>query len=272
MGDHVDDVIIMVVPDGRQYRQGELGHVDRQVIIVETNQVHRAAATPQDEHGIESIFFSRHSIERRDDARRSGVALHQRREEPQIETEAVFIAGELALEIAPTRRRLTGDDGQAPGQQRELELGVHAEHPFCLQPGDGPLAGQFQIAHREGRVDVVDHQRQPVEHRVADLHPDQHPHAHLQRTPRLRLEIRADHPPGRGPCDGGSLGQQRIGIRVLFHQREVAVPRWMLLQFADLGLQPDRLEEGLFEPLFHLLLQGKQTRRIVRFHVHKYKK
>ena len=157
MGHHVHHVVVMVVPDGREHRQRELRHIDRQVVVVEADQVHGTAAATQQQHHVEISCARRDVVERRDDARRSRVALHQGGEQPHLEAEAILVFRQMPLEVAPARRRLAGNHGQPPRQRRKRKLAVHLEHPLLLQPGDGALAGQLEFAHGERGVDVVDH-------------------------------------------------------------------------------------------------------------------
>ena len=174
----------------------------------------------------------------------------------------------MPAEIAEAGGRGARDDGQAARQRRQRQLRVHLEHPLFLQPGDGPLAGQLQFADGKGRIDVVDDQRQAVQDRIGNLDPDQHRHAGREGAAGLRFEIRPDHPPGRSPDDGRHLGQQGVGFGIFFHQGQIAVTRRILLQFADFGLQPHRVEKSVFERLFHPLLQGHQTDGFSLLHIH----
>lgn len=254
---HVHYVEIVVMADGRQDGERELRHVDREFIVVETDQIHSSATAAKDQDGVEGICFCGYLIEGADDTFRSRIALHHSRKQLQPEAETIFVPLELTPEIAPASSRRARDDGQAPREKRKRQLCVHIEHTFRFEPGDGALPRQFQFADGKGRVYVVDYERKAVKDRIAYLNPHKDRQARRQGPAGLGLEIRFDHPPGRGPDDSRRPGQQGVRARVFLDQGQIAVPGRVLLEFADFGLQPDRLEEMVFQMTFHLLLQGQ---------------
>ena len=113
MGHHVCHMVIVVVADCRQDRKRKLRHVDGQIVIVETNHVHRSPAAPENQHGVEVTGLFRDGIQGGYDAPWSLITLHHGLEKLSHELETVFVILKVMHEIAVTGSRRAGDHRQA---------------------------------------------------------------------------------------------------------------------------------------------------------------
>jgi len=103
MGHQVDDGLVFLMADARDYRQGELGHRKGQVEMVEAAEIGLGASAPKDGHGVECRFFMKNPVEGVQDGGHGFAPLHKSLEEADFEAEAIGVVFELVREILVSR-------------------------------------------------------------------------------------------------------------------------------------------------------------------------
>ena len=92
-----------------------------------------------------------------DDAALDLLALHDSREERVGKVETIVVVVELIAEITVSGSLFTRDDSDMLGKKRKLQLPLQVEDSFLLELSDDFLSLTGHVAHRVGRVNVLDY-------------------------------------------------------------------------------------------------------------------
>ena len=116
-------------------------------------------------------------IEGADDALLHLFALHDGREELDVEMEAVVVVGQLTAEVAIAGSIGGGDDGNALGKGGDAQLALQVEDTLFLQLSDNFLTLACHVAEGIGGVDVADNPRETVRLVELSIYLQQYLHA-----------------------------------------------------------------------------------------------
>ena len=252
VGHHVGDARVLVVPDARDDRQGELCDVGAEAVGVETVQVAARPAAADHHHGIELLHAVGHAAQGVDDRPFGRLALHEGVEELCVE--AVGALRQLLAEILIPGGVGARHDGHALHDHRQRDFAVHLPDAVLLQLRDGLLALAFQVAQRVRGVHIGDLQREAVEFVVGDQHFGQHLQSRCEPLSRFGLEVAGDAGVVGLPDHGPGLRRGDSVVAALLDEFEVAVARVVDLDVGDLGAHPEGQGELTFERRFHAAL------------------
>jgi len=88
------------------------------------------------------------------------------------------------------------------------------------------------VAHRIGRVDVIDNPREAIVLMELGMDFQQHLHTSMNPLSRYPLKLGFQEHPSVAPTGGMRLGYRRIGVFIFLYQLHIAVPS---VAFTSLG-------------------------------------
>ena len=263
MGDHVGHVAVPVVAYGGIDRDRAVGDAPAEAVVVEAGQVQDRAAAAQDEDRIVCRPGTLDAVEGVHDGLRRGRALHRRLEQVCPEREAVFVAVQVAREVAVAGGVARRDDGQRIRQRRRDELLLLVQESFGFEFRYGPALLELLLAERELRVEVIHSEGEAVELAVGHLDPDEHRHPRLEGRTGGGHEVLVEGVVFGSPDDGFRPGYHAIWA--VLAQVHVAVSVGLEADGRDLRPHPDLLREQVLQTQFQTVLQGVEI-DVLHFH------
>ena len=217
-----------------------------QPIAVETAQIALRSASANQHDRIEVVQRVGHGLQSPDDRLLGLGSLHEGVEQRHFET--IRAGRQFLHEVLVPGRVARRDDGQTLHDGRHRQLAVHVEHSVPLQLLDRLPALALHIAERIGRIDVRDLKRQAVKLMVGDERLDEHLQSRAKRlAPGGSAEIGSDHPVRAAPDHRADLRLRDMIGPPFLDQFQIAVPRIVDFQLADLGRHPIRQRMGVVD-------------------------
>ena len=137
-----------------------------------------------------------------DDALLYALALHDGREESDLESETIGIISQLVAEVAIACGCLGGDDGNVLTEEGQTEFALKVEDPFGLELTDNLLTFAGHITEGVGGIDVGNNPGETIGLMELGIDFQQHLHAGMESLACGALEPWTDEHPFRGPAAG----------------------------------------------------------------------